>query len=425
MTDKSLDDLKSIFNALLDIPNIEVDEVERDREGNYRVTIHSTERGTRCHQCGHFIDHFYGHGEFITLRHLPLFGRQVELRLRPPGINVNAVKGSRRPRKGRRGMMLESRCTKAFEHHILLACVNSTVWDVSIKEGIGYETVRGIIDRHIAKEVDWQAIKNLKIIGIDEISLKKGHQDFATIVTGRMGDETVVLGMLADRKKETVKEFFMSIPKRLRKQVRFVCSDLYVGFINAAKEVFGKKVQIIVDRFHVAKLYGKGLDELRKKELARLRKTLPKEQYKELEGVMWLLRKRLDDLTAKDQETLDQLFRYSPLLQRAYQLKNELTTLLDSDLSRRRGKQRITGWMNRVKKSSVRCFDPFLKTLETYKDEVVNYFLDRLTSGFVEGLNNKIKVIKRRCYGLKNIGHLFQHLYLDLCGYALYAHQKS
>ncbi len=175
----------------------------------------------------------------------------------------------------------------------------------------------------------------------------------------------------------------------------------------------------------MAKLYGKSLDELRKKELARLRKTLPKEQYKELEGVMWLLRKRLDDLTAKDQETLDQLFRYSPLLQRAYQLKNELTALLDSDLSRRRGKQRITGWMNRVKKSSVRCFDPFLKTLETYKDEVVNYFLDRLTSGFVEGLNNKIKVIKRQCYGLKKIGHLFQHLYLDLCGYALYAHQKS
>ena len=82
-----------------------------------------------------------------------------------------------------------------------------------------------------------------------------------TIVTGRLGDETVILGLLADRKKETVKEFFMSIPKKLRKQIRYVCSDLYVGFINAAKEVFGKKVRIIVDRFHVAKLYGKGLDE--------------------------------------------------------------------------------------------------------------------------------------------------------------------
>ena len=164
---------------------------------------------------------------------------------------------------------------------------------------------------------------------------------------------------------------------------------------------------------------------MRKKELERLRKTLSKAQYKELEGVMWLLRKRPDDLTLKDQETLDQLFRYSPLLQQAYQLKNELTALFSSDLDRRRGKQRITGWMNRVKKSSVRCFDTFLKTLETYKDEVVNYFLDRLTSGFIEGLNNKIKVIKRRCYGLKNIGHLFQHLYLDLCGYSLYAWKKS
>ena len=425
MPDKSLDELKSVFNVLLNISNIEVDEVEIDRDGNYRVTIHSTERGTCCHQCGHFIDHCYGHGEFITLRHWPLFGRQVELRLRPPRYQCQQCQGQPTTTQRATWYDARSRCTKAFERHVLLACVNSTVWDVSIKEGIGYETVRGIIDRHMTKEVDGQAIKNLKIIGIDEISLKKGHQDLVTIVTGRMGDETVILGMLADRKKEAVKEFFMSIPKRLRKQVRFVCSDLYVGFIHAAKAVFGKKVQIIVDRFHVAKLYGKGLDELRKKELARLRKTWSKEQYKELEGVLWLLRKRPDDLTEKDQETLDQLFQYSPLLQRADQLKNELTALLDIDLDRRRGKQRITGWMNRVKKSSVDCFDTFLKTLETYKNEVANYFLDRLTSGFVEGLNNKIKVIKRRCYGLKNIGHLFQHLYLDLCGYALYAHQKS
>ncbi|MBK8754385.1 MAG: ISL3 family transposase [Candidatus Competibacteraceae bacterium] len=425
MTDKSLDELKSAFNVLLDIPNVEVDEVEMDREGNDRVTIQSTEHGTHCHQCGYFIEHFYGQGEFITLRHLALFGRQVERRLRPPRYQCQRCQG--KPTTTQRATWYDprSRCTRAFEKQVLLACVNSTVWDVRIKEGIGYETVRGIIDRAIAKNVDWPAIKNLKIIGIDEISLKKGHQDFVTIVTGRRGDETVILGLLADRKKETVKAFFMSIPKRLRKQVCFVCSDRYVGFINAAKEVFGKKVQIIIDRFHVAKLYGKGLDDLRKKEMARLRKDLSKEQYKELEGVMWLLRKKPDDLTSKDQETLDQLFKYSPLLQHAYPLKNELTALFESDLNRRRGKQRITGWMNRVKKSSVRCFDPFLKTLETYKNEVVNYFSDRLTSGFVEGLNNKIKVIKRRCYGLKNIGHLFQHLYLDLCGYSLYAHQKS
>jgi transposase len=425
MLNKSLDELKHAFNVLLDIPHVEVDEVEIDREGNYRVTIHSTEHGTYCHKCGNFIDHFYGYGEFITLRHLSLLGRQVELRLRPPRYQCQHCDGQ--PTTTQRATWYDPRsgCTKAFEQHVLLACINSTVADVSVKEGIGYEAVRGIIDRYVAKEVDWQTIKNLSVVGIDEISLKKGHQDLVTIITGRLSDETVILGMLADRKKETVKAFLMSIPKRLRKQVRFVCSDLYVGFINAAKEVFGKKAEIIVDRFHVARLYGKGLDELRKKELARLRKTLPKEQYQELEGVLWILRKRPENLEAKDQDTLEKLFQYSPLLRQAYQFKNELTQILDSDVNRRRGKQRITGWMNRVKKSAVHCFDTFLKTLETYKNEVANYFLDRLTSGFVEGLNNKIKVIKRRCYGLKNIGHLFQHLYLDLCGYALYAHQKS
>jgi transposase len=424
IVDKSLDELKKAFNVLLDIPNVVVDEVEIDRQENYRVTLHSIEQGTHCHKCGHFIDHFYGHGEFITLRHLPVMGRQVELRFRPrrylctqcgePSTTTQKLEWYE-PRSG---------CTKAFENHILLVCVNSTVLDVSIKEDIGYEAVRGIIDRYIVKSIDWQTIKALKVIGIDEIALKKGHQDFVTIVTGRIGEKTMILGVLADRKKETVKEFLTSIPKRLRTQIRCVCSDMYTGFINAAKEVFGKKVQIIVDRFHVAKLYGKGLDELRKKELQRLRKTLSKDQYKELEGVMWILRKRPEDLTTTDQEILDKLFKYSPSLQQGYQLKNELTALLDRDLDRRRGKQNLTGWMNRVKKSSVRCFDKFLKTLATYKDEVANYFSDRLTSGFVEGLNNKIKVIKRRCYGLKNIGHLFQHLYLDLCGYSLYACKK-
>ena len=64
----------------------------------------------------------------------------------------------------------------------------------------------------------------------------------------------------------------MSIPKQLRKQVRVVCSDMYDGFIHAAKAVFGKRIQIVVDRFHVAKLYGNGLDELRKKRMEKVKK---------------------------------------------------------------------------------------------------------------------------------------------------------
>ena len=78
---------------------------------------------------------------------------------------------------------------------------------------------------------------------------------------------------------------------------------------------------------------------------------------------MWVLRKRLEDLTMEDKELLKKLFEHSPQLVQAYRLRNELTGIFDSDLPRRRAKQRITGWMNRVKASSVHCFDSFLKTL--------------------------------------------------------------
>jgi len=73
--------------------------------------------------------------------------------------------------------------------------------------------------------------------------------------------------------------------------------------------------------------------------------------------------------------------------------------------------------MSLVRGSGLRCFDRFLKTVETWQEQILNYFIDRHSSGFVEGLNNKIKVLKRRCYGLLNVDHLFQRLSLDLGEY--------
>jgi transposase len=86
-----------------------------------------------------------------------------------------------------------------------------------------------------------------------------------------------------------------------------------------------------------------------------------------------------------------------------------------------KAKRELKYWMKRVRESEVSCFDTFLSTLEKWLDERANYFIARLTSGFVEGLNNKIKVIKRRCYGLLNPKHLFQRIHLDLSGYSEFA----
>ena len=259
------------------------------------------------------------------------------------------------------------------------------------------------------------------MIGIDEIALKKGHKDFVTIVTMRVGNTTRILAVLKDRKKETVKTFFSRIPTRVRKTVRAVCSDMYDGFINAAKEVFGDKVKIIIDRFHVAKLYRKGVDTLRKAEMKRLKNTLVKEEYAKLKNVMWILRKDTNNLLDEELEVLQLLFMHSPLLETSYKLSKELTDIFNEDIQRSRAKRKIHAWINRVKQSGLGCFNTFLSTLEERMEEILNYFIHRQTSGFVEGLNNKIKVIKRRCYGILNPDHLFQRILLDLSGYALFS----
>jgi transposase len=294
--------------------------------------------------------------------------------------------------------------------------------EVSIKEGIGYEAVMGIIKRHVSPEVDWSELEDLEIIGVDEISLKKGHRDFVTIISVllRNGKKRVI-GVLEDRKKETVRKFFRSIPKHLRKTVRVFCMDLYEGFINAAKEFFGRKVRIVADRFHGAKLYRKGVDDLRKKELKRIKKALPKEEYKSLKGVMWVLRKNVEDLTDADVELIKKLKPHAPMLVNSYLLCLTLTNIFKSSMTKEQARCQLRGWKGLVRKSGIDCFDSFLNTMEERMEEITNYFVERQNSGFVEGLNNKIKVIKRRCYGILNRNHLFQRLFIDLRGYELFA----
>ncbi|HJH25776.1 MAG TPA: ISL3 family transposase [Methanophagales archaeon] len=405
----------------LDIPDIEIENIEINKEGDIIITVRSTVKGTRCHKCGRGITKLHCHDREITLRHLSILGRKVYIRIRPARYQCTHCSGN--PTTTQKLQWYEPRSphTIAYEEHVLRELVGSTVSDVCIKEDLGYEAVMGVIQRHIKTEVEWSEIERLDVIGIDEISLKKGHKDFVTVVTARTGGRIIILAVLNGRKKSPVKAFLASIPKRLKKTILAVCSDLYEGYINAAKEVFGANVIIIVDRFHIAKLYRNGLDELRKKELKRLKKELSKEEYKKLKGAMWILRKDIEGLTVEDLEVLKWLFKCSPILELAYKLCNELTDIFEGDYSKSAAQRKINRWKKRVIKSSLSCFNRFLSTLDKWMDGITNYFINRQTSGFVEGFNNKIKVIKRRCYGILNVKHLFQRIRLDLEGYSLFA----
>ena len=389
--------------------------------GDCTITVESTLEGTTCRKCGRELTELHGVDEWLTLRHLPILGRRVYIRLRPKRYRCPWCEGGPTTTQQLSWYSAKSPHTKAYEKYLLLQLVHATIEDVRIKEDIGYKAVEAIVDRWISREVKWAEVKRVKVLGLDEIALKKGHRDFVVIVTARsVTGEVRVLAVLPDRQKQTVRQFLEAMPKRVRRAIRTVCTDMYEGFINAVKEVLGQ-AQVVVDRYHVAKLYREGADRLRKQELRRLKKELPKEDYAKITGALWPFRKNAADLEEEERDLLKRVFAYSPDLQQASEYREQLTALFEEELSKEQATQKLKHWQKRVKASGLRCYDSFLQTLDKWMEEITNYFLHRHNSGFVEGLNNKIKVLKRRCYGILNLPHLFQRIFLDLEGYRLFA----
>jgi len=404
----------------LDIPDIRVLGTEINKVGELIITIESTKEGAICRQCGREIHKRHGYDEWTIIRHLPVFGRPSYLRYRPRRYQCLECEGHPTTTEQLAWRESNSPHSMVYDDHLLLQLVNSTVEDVSIKEGVAYDCVLGVLERRISASVDWGQYTALGVVGLDEIALKKGHRNFVVIVTARLAeDRVVILAVLPDRQKDTVIEFLRSIPERLQQTIHTVCCDMYEGFTEAVREEL-KPVRIVIDRFHVARAYRDGLDDLRKQELGRLKQELPDIEYKQLKGSMWALRKKPADLITEERRTLRLLFRYSPKLKQAYALQQQLTAIFDQQVSPTSAKRKIRAWIKRVAKSELRCFDKFIDTLGHWWQEIINYFANRDNSGFVEGLNNKLKVLKRRCYGLFNLKHLFQRIFLDLEGYRLF-----
>ena len=186
--------------------------------------------------------------------------------------------------------------------------------------------------------------------------------------------------------------------------------------MNAAKEKL-PRAHIIIDRFHLARAYRNCADKIRRQELKLLKKKLSKKEYEKIKDAMWAFRKSLGKLWREKWELLQRLFTYSPKMKEAYILREELTEIFDRSYDPKGAKCAIRAWCKRVRQSQISQFNSFLKTIETWLKPIANYFLERLTSSFVEGFNNRVEVLKRRCYGIFDVDHLFQRLTLDIHGY--------
>ena len=405
----------------LDIKSLEITSQRVDKQGNIVLSVKSKNDHATCHKCGKPATKPNGRAPLRCIQHLSILDQPIYLEIEPLRYRCEHCDDGTTTTEQYDWVERNATTTKGLDDYILRSVINSTVQDVSRKEKLGYKVIQSIINRSVDKEVEWQAFKDLTTLGLDEISLRKGHKDYVSIVsTVGIDGKLRVIAVIKDRNKEDIKAFFESIPSDLKKTVKQVCTDMYDGYVYAAIEVFGPQA-VVIDRYHVAKLYRKPLDKLRIKEMARIKNEISDEEYAHLEGMMWILRKQHECLSEADKSKLARLYQYSPSLKKAHSFALKLTQIFNTHSSRRSAMAKISRWIKSVEKSELNCFNTFVKMLSKYKPYIGNYFKLRKNSGFVEGLNNKVKVLKRRCYGLLNTETIFQRLFLDLQGWEIYA----
>ena len=412
---------KAEITIPLGIPDVRILQTSTGERGEIIITIESIKAGTQCRKCGKWITKLHGRDEWVMIRHLPVFGRPTYLRYRPNRYQCQDCEGHPTTTQLLEWHDANSPNSFSYDDHILLQLVNSTVEDVSVKEGLSYEGVAGALERRIEASVDWTVIAEIEILGLDEIALKKGHGNYVTLATGRFrGGEIVILGVLPGHEKAVVTEFFRSIPQRILQTVQAVCCDLWEAYTEAVREEI-PTARIVADRFHVARHYRDAADQLRKQELQRLKKELSKEAYQKLNGSFRAFRKNAKNLNKDERKILRGFFEHSASAKQAYVLREQLTAIFDMNISRKQAQSKILHWIQQVQKSGLHCFEDFIRLLQNWWEEITNFFIHRENSGFVEGFNNKVKILKRRCFGIFNLKHLFQRIYLDLCGYRLFA----
>lgn len=401
----------------LAIPDVRALQTEISQAGEFILTVESTGDSTTCRRCGRTITDLHGTDTPRLLRHLPILGRPVYLRIRPKRFRCPFCDDHPATTQQLDWYDPQALHTKAYERHLIVQLINSTVSDVVAKEDVTYDALLGILDRWVATTVDWTTPPAFTTLGIDEIALTKGHRNFVAVLTGRATDGALhLLAVPPDGLKAAVVTWLQALPVDRQQAITTVCTDMWEGYVTAVQETL-PQATIVIDRFHVARRYRDAVDDLRKQEVRRLRRELPEAERDQLKRTLWPFRKRTEDLTDTEQARLDTLLQDSPALQTAYTLREELTAIFDTARSKADGLRRIRFWRQRVERSGLRCFDRFLTLLDTWQDLIANYFTHHQSSGFVEGRNNKLKVLKRRCYGLRTVGRLFQRLTLDLDGY--------
>jgi transposase len=258
-----------------------------------------------------------------------------------------------------------------------------------------------IVFRCVQHAVQWglqnRSLDGIACIGVDELAWKKGHK-YLTLVYQIDHGCRRLLHIAKDRTIGSFNSFFDMLGDERSKRIQFVASDMWRAFLNVVRTRCGNAVHVL-DRFHVAQLLTKAVDEVRRDEARSLRKA---GRTTVLTKTRWLLLKAKKNLKSWQRTRLRDLVKINLRTVRAYLLKEQFqhfwtyTTVAG-------GRRFLAKWTTMAMRSRLPQFKVFARTLRTHQKELLNWFLARgsFASGATEGFNNKARVATRKAYGFR------------------------
>jgi len=361
-------------------------------EGGVILTIERKTETCRCAAC--YSQNVWRQGSVMRpFRTLPIGCRRVTLRAEIPrllchdcGKTCQVAIGFAEPRRT---------YTKSFERYVLGLSQHMTIKDVAEHLGVSWDVVKDIQKRYLHRKFAKPKLKHLKQIAIDEISTGKGHC-YVTIVLDLQSGTVVHVG--EGKGGDSLIPFW----KRLRAsgaKVEAVATDMSPAYIDAVTTHL-PQATLVFDRFHVIKLYNDKLSELRRTLYRELTDNMQKDALK---GVRWLLLKRPEHLdpTRKEPARLKEALRLNEPLAIAYYLKEELNEVWEQE-DEQQAQALLLDWILYAESTGIRVLHHFARTLRLHATGILAWYDYPISTGPLEGTNNKIKTMKRQAYGFRD-----------------------
>jgi transposase len=290
--------------------------------------------------------------------------------------------------------------TKRFAYYVGRRCRQAAIRDVAKELKLDWETVKSLEMQYMRAQIERAGTPGPRAIGIDEISIRKGHV-YRIVVSDLVRKRPIWFGG-EDRSETSMAQFYAWLGRRKCSRIRLVVMDMWKPFRNVAMEE-APQAAILFDKFHIMRHLGEALDKVRKAEYAHV----GGKDRRFIKGQKYTLLSHRENLSLEGKRSLELLLAANKRLNTAYVLKESFGQLWE--YKRESWARRFfDNWRASLKWQRLKPYERFAEMIDRHWDGIAAYCKpeNKVSLGFVEGLNNKIRVFQRRAYGLKDEEYL-------------------